>query len=48
MPWLVWLGGLSAGLRTKPKSHQFDSQPGHTPGLRTRSPVGGVREAATR
>ena len=24
------------------QSHQFDSQPGHMPGLRARSPVGGV------
>ena len=27
--------------------HQFDSQSGHIPGLWTRSPAGGVREATT-
>ena len=33
-PWLVWLGGLSAGLRTK--GLRFDPQSGHMPGLQAR------------
>ena len=41
-PWLVWLSGLSAW---EPKDHQFDSQSGHKPGLQSRSPVWGMREA---
>ena len=39
-PWLMWLGGLSAGLCTK--GHRFNSQSGHTPGVGARCPVGGV------
>ena len=43
LPWLVWLGGLSAGLCTKASPVQFP--------VRThawaRSPVGGMREATT-
>ena len=35
LPWLLWLSGLSAGLRNR---HWFDSQSGHMPGLRARSP----------
>ena len=31
----------------EPMGHQFDSQSGHMPGLQTRSPVGGMREATT-
>ena len=44
-PWLVWLSGLSAGLRIK--GLQLDSQSGHMPGLWARSPVGGEQEATT-
>ena len=36
-PQLVWLSGLSAGCETK--GRRFDSQSGHVPGLRARSPV---------
>ena len=46
-PWLVWLSGLSAGLRTE-RLRWFDSQSGHVPGLPARSPVGGVWEATNR
>ena len=42
-PWLVWLSGLSAGLRTK--GLQFNSQSEHMPGLHARSPVEGTGEA---
>ena len=31
----------------EPKGRRFDSESGHMPGLRTRSPVGGVQEATT-
>ena len=40
-PWLVWLSGLSAGLRTK--ASPVHSQSGHVPVLLARPPVG-VRE----
>lgn len=36
--WLSWLGVVKGG--------QFNSQPGHIPGLRAQSPVGVVQEAA--
>ena len=42
-PRLLWLRGLSAGLRAK----GFDSQSGHRPGSSARFPVGGVPEATT-
>ena len=41
--WLAWLSGLSVGCELK--GHGFDSQSGHMPGLRARSPAGGVWEA---
>ena len=44
-PWLVWLSGLSTGLRTK--GSLVDSQSGHMPGLQARSPVGDAQEATT-
>ena len=46
-PWLVWLSGLSAGLRTacKLRGCRFYSQSGHMPVLWAKSPVGGVGEA---
>ena len=40
LPWLVWLRGLTAGVRKK--GRQFDSQSRHMPGLWARSPVGGT------
>ena len=45
LPWMLWLSGLSTGLRTK--GHWFNSQSGHVPGLRARSPVGDTQEATT-
>ena len=45
VPWLVWLSGLSTGLRSK--GLPVDSQSGHIPGLWVRSPVGGMPEATT-
>ena len=39
-PCLVWLTGLSIGLRTN--GRWFDSQSGHMPGLWARSPVVGT------
>ena len=37
-------GSVRWSLPCKPKSHGFDSQSGHMPGLRARSWVGGVQE----
>ena len=31
----------------RPKGHQLDSQPRHTPGLQARSPTRGMQEATT-
>ena len=45
LPWLVWLTGLSAGLQTK--GSLVESQSGHMPGLRARSPVQGTWEVTT-
>ena len=42
-PSLAWCGSVD----WEPKGHRFDSQSGHMPGLRARSPVGGVWEATT-
>ena len=42
--WLVWLSGLSPC--HEPKGCWFDSLSGHMPGLRVRSPAGGMQEAA--
>ena len=36
-----WLSGWSAGC--EPKGRGFDSQSGHMPGLRARTPVGGCK-----
>ena len=44
-PWLVWLYGWMPDW--EPKGRQFDSQSGHMPGLRARSPLGGAWEATT-
>ena len=41
MPWLVWFSELSIGLWTE------RSQSGRMPGLRARSPAGGMRDAST-
>ena len=41
-PCLVWLSGLD---HQKQKRHQFDPQPGHMPGFRAGSLVGGTQEA---
>ena len=43
MPWLVWLGGVSAHLTTE--RLPIDYQSGHIPGLRAMSPVRGMQEA---
>ena len=40
-PWLVWFSGWGIILQTQ----RFDSWSGHRPGLRARSPAGGVQEA---
>ena len=40
-----WCGSVDWVLACEPKGHWFDSQSGHMPGLRARSPAGGVREA---
>ena len=37
-PWLLWLSGLNKGC--EPKGCWFNSQSGHMPGLRARSPLG--------
>ena len=37
-PWLVWPSGLSVGCESK--GRWFNSQSGHMPGLRARSPMG--------
>ena len=42
-----WNGSVNWELACEWKDRQFDSQSGHVPGLRVRSPVGGVREATT-
>ena len=42
-----WCGSVDWALACEPKSRQFNSQSGHMPGLRARSPGGGVREATT-
>ena len=39
-----WCGSVNWAPACKPKVCQFDSQPGHMPGLQARSPVRGVRE----
>ena len=44
-PWLVWLSGLA--LAWESKGCWFDSQSGHVPELRARSPVGGTWETTT-
>ena len=44
-PWLVWLSGLSAGLRNK--SHQSDSQSEHMPGNQASSSGRSTQKAAT-
>ena len=40
-----WCGSADWVPACKPKGRRFDSQSGHMPGLRTRSPVGGTWEA---
>ena len=40
-----WCGSVDWAPACKLKGHQFDSQSGHMPGLRARSPVGGLQEA---
>ena len=40
-----WCGSVDRAPACELKGHWFDSQSGHMPGLRARSPVGGVREA---
>ena len=48
-PWLVWLNGLGIILQTERSPVQFPGSyipsSGHMPGLRVRSPVGGIQEA---
>ncbi|KAF6125104.1 hypothetical protein HJG60_009652 [Phyllostomus discolor] len=46
VPWLVWLSGLSAGLRAT-GHRRFDSWSSRVPGLRARCPVGGVEDSHT-
>ena len=43
-----WCGSVGWASSGKLKSHWFDSWSGHMPGLLTRSPAGGVQEAADR
>ena len=43
-----WCDTVDWALACEPKGRQFDSQSGHMPGLRARSPVRGVQEATTR
>ena len=43
--WLVWLSGLSTGLRTKGLLVRFPVR--HMSGLWARSPAGGVQAATT-
>ena len=45
MPWLC--GSVDWAPACEPKGRQFDSQSGHVPGLWSRSPIGGIREATT-
>ena len=40
-----WCGSVDRELDSKPKGHWLPSQSGHIPGLRVRSPFGGVQEA---
>ena len=40
-----WCGSVGWASAHKEKGRWFDFQSGHVPGLRARSPVGGVREA---
>ena len=42
-----WCGLVDWAQAWEPKGRWFDSQSGHRPGLQTRSPVEGVREATT-
>ena len=42
-----WCGSVDWALACKPKGHRFESQSGHKPGLRARSPAGGTQEATT-
>ena len=44
-PWLVWLNGLM--LAWEHKGHRFNSQSGHMPGFRARSPIRGAWESTT-
>ena len=42
-----WWSSVDWVLACELKGHQFDSQPGHMPGLQARSPVGGMQESTT-
>ena len=42
-----WCGSMDGAPVCEPTGHWFDSQSGHTPGRRARSPVGGTWEATT-
>ena len=42
-----WRGFVDWEPACEPKGHWFNSQSGHIPGLRARSPVGGAREVTT-
>ena len=42
-----WCGSVDSVLACKARGCWFDSQSGHMPGLRPKSPVGGTREATT-
>ena len=42
-----WCGSVDWVLACEARGHYFDSQWGHMPGLRARSPLGGNREATT-
>ena len=42
-----WCGSVDSVPACEPKGHKFDSQTGHMPGLKARSPVGDVQEATT-
>ena len=44
---LGWCGSVDCVLACEPNDRQFDSQSGRMPGLRARSPVGGVRVSHT-
>ena len=42
-----WCSSVDLMQVYKPNGYWFNSQSGHMPGLRTRSPIGGMLEATT-